>query len=120
MAVVTPSWKLAYFPEQGEGRLYDRVHDPLEQTDLFANSSALGLGTGAAAATARARDGLLIALLRWRAQQDAIGYLQLNSEAGAQTATLAWNHTESVRGIDAEQRLQDDALRFEPSPSAFV
>ena len=116
MAVVTPSWKLAYFPEQGEGRMYDRVHDPMEQTDLFANASALGLGAAAAAAAARARNGLLIALLRWRAQQDAIGYLQLNSKAGAQTATIAWNHTESVRGIDAEMRLQDDALRFEPEP----
>eukprot|EP00937_MAST-01D_sp_MAST-1D-sp2_P007992 g7992.t1 len=111
MAVVTPSWKLAYFPEQGEGRMYDRVRDPLEQTDLFANTSALG--PAAAAATARARDGLLIALLRWRAQQDAIGYLQLNSKAGAATATLAWNHTESVRGTDAELRLQEDALRWE-------
>ena len=48
MAVVTPSWKLAYFPEQGEGRLYDRVADPAEQNDLFA--AACGAGTANATA----------------------------------------------------------------------
>ena len=36
MSVVTPSWKLAYFPEQDEGRLWDRIADPEEQHDLWA------------------------------------------------------------------------------------
>jgi len=104
--VVTPSWKLSYFPEEDEGRLYDRRVDPQEQTDLY-NSTV--------PAVAAARDGLRKALLRWRAQQDAIGYLQANSAPGAPTATLAYAHTEGLRGIDAEIRLQDDALAFEPA-----
>jgi len=108
MVLVTPTWKLAYFPEQGEGRLYNRVNDPMEQNDLFS-------ATANNASTAAVRDGLLIALLRWRAQQDALGYLQKNSKAGAKTATIAWNHSESLRGTDAEIRLQQDALRFEPA-----
>lgn len=32
---------------------------------------------------------------------------------GAQTATLAWAHTEAVTGLDAEIRLQNDVMRFE-------
>jgi len=103
-AVVTPSWKLSYFPEQGEGRLWDRKKDPAEQHDLF-NS----------AEHAEVKNGLLTALLRWRAQQDPLQWLQAISKPGAQTATLAYNHTKSLRGIDAELRLQEDALRFEPN-----
>merc|ERR1712232_1080581 len=57
-AVVTPSWKLAYFYEQGEGRLWDRINDPEEQHDLYNQGSLQHV-----------RDGLLVALLRWRAQQ---------------------------------------------------
>jgi len=101
-AVATPSWKLSYFPEQGEGRLFDRKADPTEQMDLF-NSTA----------HAAVREGMLGALLRWRAQQDPIGYLQENSKPGAATATFAYDHTVSLRGVDAELRLQNDALKFE-------
>ena len=52
---------------------------------------------------------------RRRAQQDAIGFLQLNSKGQGPSAKLAWNHTEHVTGLDAEVRLQEDALRFEHS-----
>jgi hypothetical protein len=99
--VVTPRWKLAYFPEYDEGRLYHRVYDPLERVDLFAS-----------AAHEKTRDGLLHALLRWRAQQDPLGCLVQHSMPGAKTATEANNHTAHVRGQDAELRLQTDALRF--------
>ena len=58
------------------------------------------------------RDGLLRVLLRWRAQQDPLGYLQLHSHSGAPTATYANNHTEHITGRDAELALQEDALRF--------
>eukprot|EP01052_Picozoa_sp_SAG31_P069708 SAG31_NODE_28538_length_408_cov_1.317152_2_plen_51_part_01 len=46
-----------------QGRLWDRKVDPMEQNDLFEATDA---------ETAAARSGLLLALLRWRAQQDAI------------------------------------------------
>ena len=105
-AVVTPSWKLSYYPEQDEGRLWDRLNDPHEQQDLYKNATA-GSKLGAV------RDGLLKALMRWRAQQDPLAYLQANSAPGAQTATIAYNHTESIRGVDAELRLQQDALSME-------
>eukprot|EP01051_Picozoa_sp_SAG22_P006806 SAG22_NODE_459_length_10228_cov_9.593642_3_plen_547_part_00 len=104
MAVVTPSWKLAYFPEQDEGRLWDRVADPAEQTDLWAADRP---------AVAVARAGLLKALLRWRAQQDALGFMQANLQGYGPTAQVVIDHTNTIRGLDAEVRLQQDALRFE-------
>ena len=42
-----------------------------------------------------------------------MGSLQANSKPGAPTATAAYNHTSHIRGLDAEIRLQEDALRFE-------
>jgi|EP01046_Picozoa_sp_COSAG06_P040685 hypothetical protein len=105
--VVTPSWKLAYFPEQDEGRLWDRVADPAEQNDLWTVTMAEN------AAVATARTGLLKALLRWRAQQDAIGFMANNVGGSGPTAQHVIEHTTGLRGIDAEQRLQEDALAFE-------
>ena len=111
MSVITPSWKLAYFPEQDEGRLWDRLGDPQEQTNLFDVSFAQNATQWAA------RKGLQLALLRWRAQQDSLGFmqgnLQKNPPAGL-TAFYVVNHTRSIKGIDAELRLQDDALQYEP------
>merc|ERR1712146_607705 len=102
--VVTPTWKLAYFPEEDEGRLWNRIEDPDEQNDLF--SCADG-------DTARARDGLVKALLRWRAQQNPIGWMVGNLGGGAYVAQNANNHTRHLLGIDAEIALQKGALQFE-------
>lgn len=104
-AVITPTWKLAYFPEQDEGRLWNRIEDPDEQNDLY--SSAKG-------ETAQARDGLVKALLRWRAQQNPIGWMNsVTSGKGFYVAVNAANHTFHLRGNDAEIALQENALQFE-------
>ena len=111
MSVVTPSWKLAYFPEQDEGRLWDRNADPAEQTDLFRVQFSQNATQWAA------RQGLMLALLRWRAQQDGLGFMQANLQRNPPRGLTAFqvvNHTNSLRGTDAERRLQQDALRFEP------
>jgi arylsulfatase len=104
MSVVTPSWKLAYFPETDEGRLWDRRVDPAEQHDLWHSSDA---------SVTAARTGLLKALLRWRAQQDALGFMQHNLHGQGPTALHVIEHTMKLRGLDAELRLQQDALQFE-------
>jgi hypothetical protein len=111
MAVVTPSWKLAYFPEEGEGRLWDRLADPAEQHDLFS------VAHSANATQWAAKHGLLLALLRWRAQQDPLAFLDahLAPHPKAPTATIVVNYTAQIRGVDAELRLQEDALRYEPA-----
>lgn len=107
LQVVTPSWKLAYFPEQDEGRLWDRVADPEEQNDLWATTIAEN------PEVATAKSGLLKALLRWRAQQDAIGFMANNLGGDGPSALHVIEHTTGLRGIDAELRLQEDALAFE-------
>jgi arylsulfatase A-like enzyme len=104
MAVVTPSWKLAYFPENDEGRFWDRVADPAEQTDLWGSTDAV---------VVRARTGLLKALLRWRAQQDPISFMQNHLQGQGPTALHVIQHTNGIKGIDAEVRLQTEALQFE-------
>lgn len=111
MSVVTPSWKLAYFPEQDEGRLWDRLGDPMEQTNLF------DVPFEQNATQWTARKGLQLALLRWRAQQDSLGFLQANLQRNPAPGLAAFyvvNHTRYIKGIDAELRLQEDSLKFEP------
>lgn len=103
-ALVTRNWKLAYFPEQNEGRLWNRAKDPKEENDLFGCKDS---------SVSEVRNGLLLALLRWRAQQDPLGYLRAHSIGGAPTAAAATNHTRHLKGIDAELALQEDVTRLE-------
>ena len=56
---------------------------------------------------------MLKALLRWRAQQDAIGFMANNVGGNGPSAQHVIEHTTGLRGIDAELRLQEDALAFE-------
>ena len=103
--------KKSYFPEQDEGRLWDRLGDPMEQTNLF------DVPFEQNATQWTARKGLQLALLRWRAQQDSLGFLQANLQrnpAPGLTAFYVVNHTRYIKGIDAELRLQEDSLKFEP------
>lgn len=81
--------------------------DPAEQNDLWDVPIARN------PTVATARTGLLKALLRWRAQQDAIGFLTNNVGGNGPTAQQVIDHTTGLRGIDAELRLQEDALAFE-------
>ena len=52
-------------------------------------------------------------MLRWRAQQDALGFLQSNLHGNGPTAKHVIHHTMQLKGLDAELRLQQDALHFE-------
>ena len=103
-AVVTPGWKLAYFPEAGEGRLWDRAADPREQLDLYqraADNTTLGA----------LRDGLLRALMRWRSQQLPLRFLRANAnERATAGAEQVKAHTLDLRMASVERSLQDDAL----------
>jgi hypothetical protein len=36
-ALATRKWKLEYYIEEGEGRLFDWINDPHEQNDLYHN-----------------------------------------------------------------------------------
>ena len=97
-AVVTQRWKLLYFSQEGEGKLWDRDDDPQERQDLWEST-----------AHASVRATLLVGLLRWRAQQDDLQWQMLNWENAAEVGSRARNNSFSLTGRQAEYNLQDAA-----------
>jgi arylsulfatase len=93
-ALATRRWKLEYTFEEGQGRLFDRLHDPNEQHDLFAAPEA-----------ADVRTALLTALLAWRAELLDVEWLQAHTSGGGPIARIVADHTRGLRGTDAEARL---------------
>jgi arylsulfatase len=98
-ALATRRWKLEYFFEEGEGRLFDRERDPQEQTNLWDEP-----------AQAPVRHALVEALLRWRSDLMDVQWLtEHTSSGGGPVARRAAVITNAMRGTDAEQRLNDRA-----------
>jgi hypothetical protein len=105
-AIATHRWKLEYFFENDEGRLFDRVNDPKEQSDLYHHPDYESV-----------RNDLRHALLSWRgdladlttvidgtkAKHDPTSGEYLN------VAPRIARHTRAMRGTDAEQRLNQKA-----------
>ena len=81
--------------EEGEGRLFDRAADARERVDLWANASF-----------AAVRSALLVALLRWRAQQDDLQYELANWNGAATVGLRARNDSQYLDGNRAERNLQ--------------
>jgi arylsulfatase A-like enzyme len=98
--VVTDKWKLLYFPEQGEGRLFDRGNDPCERRDLFGDSSYQ-----------ETQNILLVGLLRWRAQQDDLQWELAQWSSGAEVGARARNDSCYLTGRAAEYNLQDASVK---------
>lgn len=97
--VVTHRWKLAYYPEQGGGRLWDRLADPGERVDLYGANHVRGIKTG-----------LLQAALRWRAMQLPLRFLQQGAAPRMPTDSRVMQHTMQLRMARVEDVLQDDAI----------
>jgi arylsulfatase A-like enzyme len=111
-ALATKRWKLEYYFEEGTGRLFDRLQDPDEQEDLFQN-----------AAHREVREALLQALLTWRADQmdlqDLVQRTTAGPNSGGPVARRIARYTRSLRGADAERRLNEraeeiDAMQIDP------
>ena len=102
IALATQRWKLEYYPEEQRGRLFDRLNDPREQTDLYASPAHRDV-----------RDALLQALLSWRAELADVEWLHANTTGNAKVAGRAAAHTHALRGTDAEQRLNEAADRID-------
>jgi len=101
-ALATGRWKLEYFLEDGVGRLWDRVNDPAEQRDLWDDS-----------AHADVRQAILQALLTWRGALTDVQWLQEHSSGAGPVAVRANDYTQSMRGTDAEQRLNEHAAAID-------
>ncbi|MYF18466.1 MAG: sulfatase-like hydrolase/transferase [Gemmatimonadetes bacterium] len=109
-AVATKRWKLSYFFEEDEGRLFDRLNDPQEQNDLYNHPDHLEI-----------RNELRHALLSWRGDiadlKTALEGTTKNRGPNAQEYTTVAPriapHTHQMRGTDAEQRLNEKCERID-------
>ncbi|WP_165452671.1 sulfatase [Paenibacillus thalictri] len=101
-AVATKRWKLEYYFEEREGRLYDRLNDPSERTDLFGSIQYMDI-----------KNELLEALLSWRANLSDIEYLTEVTGGGGPVARRIAPHTLGMSGEDNERRLSEMAQRIE-------
>ncbi len=99
-ALVTKRYKLEYYYDEGEGRLYDRAADPSEQHDLFVEP-----------AHRRSRDGLLAALLAWRGDIADVDHLSRATRGGGPVANRIAGYTRAMRGADSELRLNERVAR---------
>lgn len=95
-ALATRQWKLEWYFEERKGRLFDRVNDPLERTDLFFEPEYRKL-----------RDELIAALLNWRSDLTDVRHLVETTGGGGPVARRIAPHTLSMRGIDSEIRLNE-------------
>jgi arylsulfatase A-like enzyme len=103
-ALATRRWKLEYYLEEGDGRLFDKRKDPLERNDLYNNHDYKEV-----------RDKLLQALLTWRAGLTDVEFLT-QAKSGlraAPVAQLARRLTADWHGCDGEQRLNEAAERID-------
>ena len=96
MAIATNRWKLEYFLDENEGRLFDRHQDPSEQVDLYADP-----------AHREVRDQMLRALLTWRGDITNVRYLHEHSSGGGPVPRRVTKMIGTMNGRDSEQRLQE-------------
>lgn len=101
-ALATRRWKLEYYLDDAGGRLFDRVADPLERVDLYESAAHRGL-----------RDGLLTALLAWRAGLTDVQHFREKPRGGGPIALRAHDMLAAAHGDDAERRLNDAVERVE-------
>jgi len=101
-ALATRRWKLEYYPEEGTGRVFNRIDDPQEQLDLYGDPRYRDV-----------RDGLLHALLTWRAELRDVQFLHEHTHGNDKVAGRAAAHTHTLRGTDAEFHLQERAAQFD-------
>ncbi|WP_028550712.1 sulfatase family protein [Paenibacillus sp. UNC451MF] len=101
-AVATARWKLEYYFEESEGRLYDRLNDPKEQKDLFKDSDYSEIRTE-----------LVEALLSWRSDIADLNHLIKGTGGGGPVAKRIRPHSLSMAGTDTEQRLNEKAQHID-------
>lgn len=101
-AIATTRWKLEYYLEESEGRLFDRLNDPKEQRDLYRYPDYDEI-----------RRSLVEALLCWRSDITDLNSLIMGSGGGGPVAKRILPYTLSMKGTDAEQRLNDKVVAID-------
>jgi arylsulfatase A-like enzyme len=95
-AVATMKWKFEYYIEEGEGRLFNRIEDPLEEKDLYNDRTH-----------EKIRNTFLHAALTWRSDMGDTKRLGDNSHGGGPVAKRLTPYTKSWTGRDLEERLAE-------------
>ncbi|MFW6026704.1 MAG: sulfatase [Candidatus Woesearchaeota archaeon] len=95
-ALATNNWKLIYYFEEKEGRLFNTKEDPQEQNDLYYNNNFEDI-----------RNRLIKALLTWRSDICDLHYLIENSSMGGPVASRSNYLIRKMKGIDSEKRLNE-------------
>ena len=95
-ALVTKRWKLAYYLDEDEGQLFDRIDDPQEQENLYDRPSHREV-----------RDPLLLELLRWRGGICDTEYLRCHTRGGGPVANRIVPWVRTMTGADADLRLHE-------------
>ena len=97
-ALATKKWKIIYDYDYGTARLFDRINDPQEQNDLYDSARYKDV-----------RNDLLRALLQWNSELIDVQRLREHTGGGGRVARLTEMNTNTLQGIDAEQRLNERA-----------
>ena len=95
-ALVTRRWKLAYYLDEDQGQLFDRLEDPGEQENLYDLASHRNT-----------RDLLLVELLRWRSGICDTEYLRNHAHGGGPVANRVVPRIREMGGADADLRLHE-------------
>lgn len=103
-ALVTRHWKIEWYPEESTGRLYHRDTDPKEQVNLFDSDEHASI-----------RDQLLHALLEWKGATIDVQWLKAHTRLAGPVARNVARHTGTLRGDDAERRLNDRIATLDPA-----
>jgi arylsulfatase len=101
-ALATRKWKIIYDYDYDSVRLFDRVNDPREQKNLNDNAEYSDV-----------QNDLFRALLQWNSELLDIERLKKNTSGGGRVAKLTAKYTQAMRGSDAEQRLNDRAVKID-------
>ncbi|MCZ6634932.1 MAG: sulfatase-like hydrolase/transferase [bacterium] len=95
-ALATKRWKLEYYLEEGQARLFDREKDPDEYNDLSGSD-----------AHREVLWAMKEALLSWRSDLHDIAYLHRYTSGGGPVAKRVGKIVPEMRGTDAEDRLNE-------------
>jgi len=101
-ALATKKWKLEYYFIEGQARLFDRVNDPGEYTDLSESSDHQPV-----------LNALKEALLSWRSDIMDVAYLHDVTKGGGPVAQRVGKWVPEMCGTDAEERLNQKAVAID-------
>lgn len=97
-ALVTKRWKLEYYFEEGESRLFDREKDPGEYSNLSTSDPH-----------EKVRATLTEALLRWRSDIIDTEFLKARTNGSAPVAARVTGFVKEMTGREPEERLNQRA-----------